>query len=430
MIRRSLWEAVSGPPPALPRLQGREDAEIAIVGAGVAGLSLACELAAAGRSVCVIEANTPGAGALGASAGIIAPQLVRTTPDKVLQRLGRELGGSWLSLVGESGGHLFGLIRELAIDCDARPHGFIAPARGATAPDRLARVLEEWRPFRQDLSVLDAAATAAATGCRGYGAAVLDASGGGVNPLKLANGLAARSVEAGAALFLHSPARTLERIGDRWRLQAGNGFVDADQIVLCANGGNQQLHPALDATVLPMRVHELATTPVSAGLRAAVLPGGQSLTDLELDIFSIRFAEGERMVTFYPVAEGSSPEALERAVNGRLAAMLPAFEPVRIEFLWEGVAWMNSSLMPRIVRLDDGLLAVQACNGRGIATNAIVGREIARMLLSEGRYRPALALEKPNRIARVPFMRQVPGMMLRLGRTLRQARTRLIGTEP
>jgi Glycine/D-amino acid oxidases (deaminating) len=430
MIRQSLWTAVSGPPPVRPQLDGREDAEIAIVGAGVAGLSLACELAAAGRSVCVIEADTPGSGALGASAGIIAPQLVRTTPNKVLQRLGRDLGSSWLTLVGESGGHLFNLIRSLDIDCDARPFGFIAPARGATAQARLTQVLEEWRPFRQDLSVLDAEATVAATGCKGYGAAVLDASGGGVNPLKLATGLAFRSVEAGTALFLHSPARALERVGARWRLHAGTGYVDADQIVLCANGGNQSLHPALDATVLPMRVHELATTPVSSSLREAVLPGGQSLTDLELDIFSIRFAEGERMVTFYPVAEGSTQATVERAVNARLEGMLQAYEPVEIEFLWEGVAWMNSSLLPRIVRLDDGLLAVQACNGRGIATNAIVGREIARMLLSNGRYLPALALEKPNRIARVPFMRQVPGMMLRLGRTLRQAHMRLLGRAP
>ncbi|MDG2520427.1 FAD-dependent oxidoreductase [Caulobacter segnis] len=428
-MRRSLWGAVGGGPAPRPTLDGRQDAEIAIVGAGIAGLSLACELAAAGRTVCVVEALTPGAGALGASAGIIAPQLVRTTPVKVLEKLGPELGASWLGLVGESGGHLFDLIRALEIDCDARPYGFIAPARGANAPERLQQVVEEWRPFRQDLSVLDADATHAMTGCVGYGAAVLDASGGGVNPLKLAAGLAARAVETGAALFHHSPATALERVGARWRLEAGGGVVEADKIVLCANGGNQFLHPSLDATVLPMRVHELATAPVSHRLRASVLPGGQSLTDLELDIFSIRFAEGERLVTFYPVKQEATAEAIEQAVNRRLAGMLDAYEPVRIEHLWEGVAWINSSLLPRIVALDEGLLAVQACNGRGIATNAIVGREIARMLLSDGRYRPAIAMERPGRIGRVPFMRHVPGLMLRLGRAMRQARGRLLGKD-
>lgn len=429
MMRRSLWGAVGGGPEPRPALDGRQDVEIAIVGAGIAGLSLACELAAAGRTVCVVEALTPGAGALGASAGIIAPQLVRTTPAKVLDKLGAELGASWLRLVGESGGHLFDLIRTLDIDCDARPFGFIAPARGAAASQRLKQVVDEWRPFRQDLSVLDADRTRAMTGCRGYSAAVLDASGGGVNPLKLAAGLATRSVEAGAGLFHHSPATALERVGARWRLEAGDGVIDADKVVLCANGGNQFLHPSLDATVLPMRVHELATAPLSARLRAAVLPGGHSLTDLELDIFSIRFAEGERMVTFYPVKEEASADEIELAVNRRLAGMLEAYEPVKIEHLWEGVAWINSSLLPRIVSLDDGLLAVQACNGRGIATNAIVGREIARMLLSDGRYRPAIAVERPKRIGRVPFMRQAPGLMLRLGRTLRQARGRLLGKD-
>ncbi|WP_269714745.1 NAD(P)/FAD-dependent oxidoreductase [Caulobacter sp. NIBR2454] len=423
----SLWRALDQGAAHRPALSGTEEAEIAIVGAGVAGLSLACELAAAGRSVCVIEADEPGSGALGASAGIVAPQLVRTTPNKVLARLGPEVGPGWLRLVGESGSHLFDLISALNIDCDARPQGFIAPARGVDAGARLEAIVQEWRPFRRDLTALDAADTAQMTGCRGYDAAILDASGGGVNPLRLAAGLAARSVEAGAQLFHHSRVGDLERVGERWRLHAGAGTLWAKQVVLCANGGNQSLHPALDSTVLPMRVHELSTSPVSQNLRASVLPGGQALTDLEPDIFSIRFAEGGRMITYYPVSGGATRAGVEKAVNRRLSQMLNAFEPIRIEHLWEGVAWMNSSLLPRIVALGPGLLAIQACNGRGIATNAIVGREISRMLLSDGRYRPTIAYESPNPIARVPFMRHVPDMMLRMARAVRQARTGLLG---
>lgn len=423
----SLWRAMGAAAPDRPVMQGVHETEIAIVGAGIAGLSLACDLADAGRSVCVIEAEEPGSGALGASAGIVAPQLVRTTPNKVLARLGREVGPGWLSLVGESGQHLFNKIAQLKIDCDARPYGFISPARGADALERLKGVVEEWAPFRQDLTAIDADEVIAQSGCRGYSAAIIDASGGGVNPLRLAAGLATRSVEFGAGLFYHSRAERLEKFGDGWRLVTANGELRARTVVLCANGGNQMLHPALDSTVLPLRVHELATAPVSGALRAATLPGGQALTDLELDIFSIRYAEGERIITYYPVTGGASLETVEKAVNRRLSHMLVAYEPVRIEHLWEGVAWMNSSLLPRVVTLGPGLLAVQACNGRGIATNAIVGRELSRMLLSEGAYRPTIAYESPNPIARVPFMRHVPDMLMRTALAVRQLRASLLG---
>ncbi len=406
-------EAVSHPP-----LRDREDTEFAIVGAGIAGLSLALQLAEAGREVVVVEESVPGAGALGASAGIVAPQLVRTTPQRVLASLGRDVGGGWLRLIGESGGHLFGLIREHGIECDARPHGFVAPARGVDALRRLTAVVEEWRPFRRDLTVLDTAGVAALTGTVGYTAAVLDASGGGIDPVRLAHGLADRLVAAGGRLFHHSPATALTREQDAWRLTTAGGSVRAAQVTLCANGGNHRLHPLLRETVLPMRIHELVTRPLSAAMRAAVLPQGQALTDLEHDIFSIRWIAGARMLTYYPVAAHTTAAAVEAAVNKRLRDMLRYHEPVEIAHLWQGVAWMNSSLLPRVVRLDERLLAVQACNGRGIATNAIVGREVARMLLAPMSYHPQIALDVPRRVRGFALARHLPTVLLHGARAM------------
>jgi glycine/D-amino acid oxidase-like deaminating enzyme len=408
----SFWQAEAADVVVHPPLRGVVEAEFAIVGAGIAGLSLALQLALAGREVVVVEESVPGAGALGASAGIVAPQLVRTTPVRVLTRLGREVGGGWLRLIGESGGHLFDLIREHAIACDARPQGFVAPARGEDAARRLAMVVEQWRPFRRDLTVLDAAAVAALTGTAGYTAAVLDASGGGVDPVRLAQGLAERLVAAGGRLFHHSPATALNREPQGWCLLTSGGTVRAAGVVLCANGGNHRLHPMLHETVLPMRIHELVTRPLSSAMRAAVLPHGQALTDLERDIFSIRWIAGDRLLTYYPVSAHATADAVEIAVNDRLRAMLRYHEPVRIAHVWQGVAWMNSSLLPRVVRLDDRLLAVQACNGRGIATNAIVGREVARMLLAPQTYRPQVALDVPRAIRGFALARHLPNVLL------------------
>lgn len=414
----SFWQTHAGEAASHPPLRGGVETEFAIVGAGIAGLSLALQLAEAGREVVVVEESVPGAGALGASAGIVAPQLVRTTPRQVLSRLGRDVGGGWLRLVGESGGHLFGLIREHGIDCDARPHGFVAPARGADALRRLTSVVEEWRPFRQDLTILDATGVAALTGTEGYTAAVLDASGGGIDPVRLAHGLADRLVTAGGQLFHHSPATALTREQDAWRLVTTGGSVRAARVILCANGGNHRLHPLLRETVLPMRIHELVTHPLSAAMRAAVLPHGQALTDLEHDIFSIRWIAGDRLLTYYPVAAHATATAIEAAVNKRLRDMLRYHEPVGIAHLWQGVAWMNSSLLPRVVRLDERLLAVQACNGRGIATNAIVGREVARMLLSPTTYRPQIALDVPRRVRGFALARHLPTVLLHGARAM------------
>ena len=72
----SLWQHLAQTAPTTQSFAGRADVEIAIVGGGVAGLSLALHLAAAGKTPLLLEADRFGSGALGASAGIVAPQLV------------------------------------------------------------------------------------------------------------------------------------------------------------------------------------------------------------------------------------------------------------------------------------------------------------------------------------------------------------------
>lgn len=427
MTAISFWQASAPPGPVRPALDGVHEADIAIVGGGIAGLSLAHHLAAEGRAPILLEASEPGSGALGASAGIIAPQLVRDTPSGVIAKLGREPGANWLRLIAESGAHLFGLIAQEAIDCDARPFGFIAPAAGRAGLARLHRSRDEWLPFRRDLRVIDRAETAALTGCRGYDGAIVDESGGALDPLRLARGLAARAEAQGARIFHHSRVTVLERRDRGWRIATERGEVRAAQVVLCANGGNGDLHPMLQQTVLPLRIYEMATTPLPPMMRARVLPGGHCMTDVELDIFSIRYAEGGRLVTAFPIVDGDL-ELVEALVNARLLRMLTDFQPIRIAHLWEGTAWVNSSLLPRLVRVDEGLVAVQACNGRGIATNAIVGRELARMYLSDGAYQPMLLVEGTRPIRGFALAQRLPRLIMSGALTLKRLRAAIGGT--
>jgi gamma-glutamylputrescine oxidase len=56
-------------PAALPALEGRIDADVCVVGAGLTGLSAALELASRGYSVAVLEARKVGWGASGRNGG-------------------------------------------------------------------------------------------------------------------------------------------------------------------------------------------------------------------------------------------------------------------------------------------------------------------------------------------------------------------------
>jgi monoamine oxidase len=62
VIANSLWSATARPSEPCAELQADVSADVAIVGAGFTGLSAALHLAQMGRSVVVLEAQTPGVG--------------------------------------------------------------------------------------------------------------------------------------------------------------------------------------------------------------------------------------------------------------------------------------------------------------------------------------------------------------------------------
>ena len=408
----SLWKSVNPPPLAPDALEEQISTDVLIVGAGVAGLSLGLHLGDGRTDTVILESDDDPSAATSASAGVIAPQLVRTTPDGVLDSLGAETGARMLRMIADSGRYTFELIERLGIECGANPSGFLNPVMGIQGAKAHAQLVEEWRPFRNDLRLLEGADVRAVSGCRGYSAAILDPSGGSLDPLAYSRGLA-NAIRAGSTrLHYNSPVLSLTRSGDHWLARTPSGVVRARRVVLCANGGNANLHPALARTVLPLLVCEVATRPLPAPMRGKILPQGHALTDASTNVFSIRFDRDGRLITAAPGRQKPDYGQIDQLVNQRLASMLPDYRATPLEYIWHGTAWLNSSLLPRVLLVEDGLMAIQACNGRGIAINTIIGRELGRWMTAPQDGLPLVSLESPRRVSGYMFARYLPELMI------------------
>lgn len=418
---RPLWKAQQQRP--RPTLVGKVEAEIAIVGGGLEGLSLARELSSLGKRVVLIEAQQLCDGATGASAGIVAPQLIHQSPDDVAKRLGAAQAERFLKLLAGAGKRTFELLGERKRDVGASDAGFIAPVRTTAGARRLAATVEQWQRFRTDLKLLGAEETRALTGAVGYASALLDPTGGSLNPVAYAELLAADAENAGTVIFLLSAASSVERAGSLWRVVCPGGTVIAHQVVLCANGGNAELAPALRRSVLPLQVCQMATLPLDAQARRTILPHGHAMTDVERDVFSIRFDPRGRLITAYPMSDRlRNPGRLNELVNRRLTMLLPGFRATPLEHAWTGVAWLNSDLLPRIVRLDEGLFAVQACNGRGIALSTAIGHEFGTWLAGGAKDVCAIPIRQPRAIPGYVFARYLPTLLMKATLAARQLR--------
>lgn len=408
----SLWKAVNGPPPPAIPLDTRLATDVLIVGAGIAGLSLGLHLADNHTDTVILEAEDDANAATSASAGIIAPQLVRTTPTAVLKNVGENAGARLLRMIAGSGRYTFELIERFGIECGARQSGFLNPVAGQQGARAHARLVQEWKPFRDDLHLIDGVEIRALSGCRGYSAGIVDPTGGSLDPLAYSRGLARAARAAGARLHYNSRVLSVTRAGSSWRARTPAGEVTARRVVLCANGGNAGLHPALARTILPLHVYEVATCPLAPAMREVILPRNHALTDSSTDVFSIRFDSAGRLITAYPCGQQKiAPAQLAQLVNRRLESVIPGYRATDLEYMWQGTAWLNSSLLPRVALVDDGLMAIQACNGRGIAINTIIGRELGQWITDPTAGPPAVPLEAPRRVAGFVFARYLPGLM-------------------
>lgn len=413
--RSTLWEATAAAGPKLNSIQGCHEAEFAVIGGGIAGLSTTLHLAAAGCDVIAVEANEVGGGATGESGGLVAPDFVRHTPAEVGHLLNREWGTRLVDMVGSCASQCFKLISDYGISCAAKQDGFWVPAHSKGVLLKLREQAKQWKEAGFNVECIPASETIRSLGTSSYCGAIRFADGGSLNPLAFSRGLAEAAIREGAVIFANSPVKQIIRSGGRWTVISGKGQVNARCIVLAANGGNASLHPQMKRTVLPLKVFEYATAPLSAKQRAEILPDGGSFTDKQPYIFTARYDDDGRLIAAIPdFSINRSQNCLLEEASRRLLGHFPILKDVSIDYLWRGTAWLNTSLLPKVYDLNEGAFAIQACNGRGIATNAVLGKELAAALIEKDERLLSVQLERPTSIRAHWAVKMVPSILMGL----------------
>ncbi|PZQ20833.1 MAG: hypothetical protein DI569_14095 [Sphingopyxis macrogoltabida] len=382
-VTAPLWTATAAPGPVLAPLSGHVETDVLVIGGGIAGMTTALHLAEKGAQVVLVEAGQPGDGATGQSGGLVAPDYIRHSPETVRQVLGHEGGERLTRMIGASGRHVFDLIARLGIQCDARQDGFYTPAHGDALADNQRRFVNQWRSRGHAVDFIEGADVRQLFGADRYVGAMYFADGGSLNPLAYVRGLAAAGLRAGARLFASSPVLSLEKSNGGWVCRTPDGTVRAARVVLAANGGNAALHPAMRRTTLPLHVYQFATAPLDAAQRDAILPRGGAFTDKVPYLFSARLDGHGHLISAFPVSFlVRGDKAYYREARRRLKQHFAAMPNPRVDYMWRGLARVNTSFLPEVYDLGDGAIAIQACNGRGISTNSVLGAEVADMLVS------------------------------------------------
>jgi glycine/D-amino acid oxidase-like deaminating enzyme len=409
-LGRVLWATTSPPAPATTALQGRAVADVAIVGAGILGLSAGLALAESGARVIVLEAATIGEGASGRNGGLAVPSLPRIGPDDVVRRLG-EAGERLLTVVAGAAEEVFSLIRRHEIDCAAVQSGWLHPAHAASLAPHVAARSEAWRKWGARCVYLDAVETRKRMGSACFHGALFDPTGGHLDPLAYTRGLARAFIKAGGALHEQSPVVSID---PGFLLHTPSGQVAARTVLQCTNAQPPGISPAVRDSSVPLIVYQLATTPMSDAVRAALLPGNEAFSDTRNNLLACRWAPGGRLVTGgMATVHVGAMDRLPVKLTRRLEAVFPALGRVSFEFVWRGRAALTGDFLPRLWQPAHGWFAPVFCNGRGVALCTALGGRLAPHLL--GQAKAPLPPLPPHPLRFPGLASLVPGLLLPLG---------------
>ncbi len=390
LARDSYYAATAPAGPACPALHGDERADVAIVGGGLAGLSAALDLAARGRSVVLLEAQTLGHAASGRNGGQAIHGLA-CEQDSVEAQLGLDDARRVWQLSIEALDLLRQRIAHHGIACDWQD-GYLGLATGAGKGRALAHWAERIeRVYGYPLVRIAPAEVSAWIDSPRFHSGIHDPRGGHLHPLKYLRGLAAAALAAGVRLYEHTPALALQT-GRPQMVRTPKGCVHAAQVLLAGNAHLQalapQLAPAIGPRVMPVGTYVACSQPLGAAAADALIPSRSAVCDTNFVVDYFRLTADHRLLFGGGVSYSTrTPPGLKSALLERMRRTFPQLPALQVDHLWGGFVDISMNRAPDFGRIGPDVYYLQGFSGHGLALSGLAGRLAAEAMAGEaGRF--------------------------------------------
>ena len=379
----SWYEATAQRGPAQPALAGDIEADVCVVGAGIAGCSTAIHLAERGYRVVLLEAERVGYGASGRSGGQIIPGYASSMA-KLVNQLGPADAKRLWDFSTESVELTRDLIERNRIDCNlawGHLHVGIKP--------RQRDELKEWQHEQEDdfgyrkLRFLERDEVAEWIASKRYIAGLYDSGAGHLHPLRYTIGLGQAAIAAGVKLHENSRVTSID-YGPTVTVRTGQGSVRAKFLALCANVGHVDLSRRLARKLIGIASYIVATKPLGEERAKSLLRDNIAVADVNWIIDYYRRSPDHRLLFGGRVSySGLDPLGTERATRQRMLNVFPQLADAEIEYAWGGIIDISMSRAPNFGRLEPNVYYLQGFSGHGMSLAGFGGKVVAEAIAGQ-----------------------------------------------
>ncbi|WGS29941.1 FAD-binding oxidoreductase [Bradyrhizobium sp. ISRA464] len=365
--------------PFRERLAFDLDVDICVVGAGLAGLTVAREAARLGASVAVLEGRQVGWNASGHHLGTVMPGFGLPVAD-LIERVGLEDARELWALSKEGAEYVRATATEELMPGIGYSEGVLEVSNvdvGEALIGRLQMLAEDFATEVEGWQV-DRVRSMLRTGRYFHGIHYPKAFQ--IDGRKYVHGLADLATRAGARIFEDTPVVSIDFSGIRKRIVTPSARLRAGHIVLAGNVHLGAPLKRLSDTLLPVWRYAALTEPLGERLAETIAFSG-SVTDSD-GIDHFRIVGGDRLLWASPETTWDArPQRFGAAVQRRIATMFPQLGKVPIVEVFGGAVGVTVHGMPQIGQLRRGLWVASGFGRQGLNTSAAAGQLIARSIL-------------------------------------------------